>query len=434
MCAALRIDALAVGDVKLASVGDHVVLEASGGALMHVVRMPDGVCSLRAGAVKYFQVARALPAAAVVRYPPPFASPNKDERVQAVERARGFIGKTSAEVIDWLARSGADGAELTVNAGEGMIAECLASYCVTGFSRCWRVGEAYHASKSAHVRDVPTVALVGQPPVVSRPAVTQAPSSASGLPTLPNGVPAAATDTSILAEPSESFWQLSPPSANIGESSTSNGSATFPQLENSLGSIGGTPTNNIHHRAVETVVHVGMRGPIAKLAGAAAAVGFEGYNLYREVGEHQEKLEDKKINSLQFQERCTESAVTSSGRVMGGLAGAAAGQAAIPVPLVGAVVGGLVGAAAGGFHANSLVAGAMRLAGGRAKSGDDLVTCTEHFPCKERNEGDSPSLPAVKVPEAVSPFPAFGAPVQETRLVTARPAVGEEDEYDGLLL
>merc|ERR1712066_362455 len=63
---------------------------------------------------------------------------------------------------------------------------------------------------------------------------------------------------------------------------------------------------------------------------------------------------------------------------MGGFAGVAIGQAAIPVPLVGAVVGGVVGAACGGLHADSFARGMLRLSGNKAKGGDDLVRCVEH--------------------------------------------------------
>lgn len=164
-------------------------------------------------------------------------------------------------------------------------------------------------------------------------------------------------------------------------------------------------TAALQEKALATALHVGLRGPAARVAGAAAAVGLEGYGLYCEINEHGERLDNRSISEAQYQERVCESAVTSSGRAMGGLAGAAAGQAAIPVPIVGAVVGGVIGAACGGLHANSLARGAWRLTGGKAKGGDDLVRCIEHRPTSEAEPCagaearlQEPSSPAVRPP------------------------------------
>lgn len=139
-------------------------------------------------------------------------------------------------------------------------------------------------------------------------------------------------------------------------------------------------TSTLRDKAISTAVHAGLRGPAARVAGAAAAIGFEGYGLYQELNEHGERLQENLISAGQYKDKVCESTVTSSGRAIGGLAGAAAGQVAIPVPVVGAVVGGLVGAAAGGLHASSLIRGAIRLSGGKQKGGDDLVRCVEHLP------------------------------------------------------
>lgn len=146
---------------------------------------------------------------------------------------------------------------------------------------------------------------------------------------------------------------------------------------------------------LSTAVHVGLRGPAAKIAGAAAAIGCEGYALYKDIGDHQQQRAKQNISSDQFKERVTDSTITSSGRALGGLAGAVAGQAAIPVPIVGAMVGGIVGAAAGGLHASSFSQGIMKLSGGRAKGGDDLVRCIEHKPGGERAQHFSESSPAI---------------------------------------
>ncbi|CAE7530389.1 unnamed protein product, partial [Symbiodinium sp. CCMP2456] len=136
--------------------------------------------------------------------------------------------------------------------------------------------------------------------------------------------------------------------------------------------------DKLQEKAISTAIHVGCRGPAARVAGAAAAMTVEGYALYKEIGRHCEQLEGKNISSEQFTERICESTVSSSGRAIGSLAGAAVGQASIPVPVVGAVIGGVAGAACGGFYANSLVRGAWRLSGGKAKGGDDIVRCVEH--------------------------------------------------------
>eukprot|EP00438_Fugacium_kawagutii_P031111 Skav214917 [mRNA] locus=scaffold2073:85523:86239:- [translate_table: standard] len=136
----------------------------------------------------------------------------------------------------------------------------------------------------------------------------------------------------------------------------------------------------VQEKAISTAIHVGCRGSAARAAGAAAAMTVEGYALYKEIGKHCEEFGEKNISSDQFAERICESTVSSSGRAIGSLAGAAVGQASIPVPIVGAVIGGVAGATCGGFYANSLVRGAWRLSGGSAKGGDDIVRCVEHGP------------------------------------------------------
>merc|ERR1712232_1427 len=64
-------------------------------------------------------------------------------------------------------------------------------------------------------------------------------------------------------------------------------------------------------------------------------------------------------------------------------------------PLVGAVVGGILGAAAGGMHANSLMTGALRLSGGKAKGGDDLVRCVEYKKPSAESSASTHNAPLV---------------------------------------
>lgn len=84
------------------------------------------------------------------------------------------------------------------------------------------------------------------------------------------------------------------------------------------------------------------------------------------------------------------------------MAGAVAGQAAIPVPVLGAVIGGVVGAMAAGHHASSLVKGSLRLTGSQARGGDDLVRCVEHGP---GSADAAPGRPAPPVPDAAMDDP-----------------------------
>mmetsp|Transcript_67733 Transcript_67733/g.141574 ORF Transcript_67733/g.141574 Transcript_67733/m.141574 type:complete len:215 (-) Transcript_67733:384-1028(-) len=162
----------------------------------------------------------------------------------------------------------------------------------------------------------------------------------------------------------------------------------FPSSANSgtSGTIPDPLTSSVGEKTMGTALHVGLRtGHAARLAGAGLAFGCEGYTLYREVETHRQQLDSQAISNDQCQERIAESTVSSGGRALGGLAGAAVGQAAIPVPIVGAVLGGIVGAAAGGFQASSLIRGSLRLSGTQAKGGDDLVRCVEHAPSSAEN-------------------------------------------------
>merc|ERR1719265_1631943 len=129
--------------------------------------------------------------------------------------------------------------------------------------------------------------------------------------------------------------------------------------------------------ATKKIVQGGMHGPGARVAGAAAAVGCEAYRLYGEVQEKSEQLRDNVINKEQYTEGVTMCSVAASGRAMGGLAGAALGQASIPIPVVGAVIGGVAGAVVGGVHSETFAGGIFRLTGGKAKA-DENVRCIEH--------------------------------------------------------
>jgi len=273
------------------------------------------------------KVARKLPAAATIIYPAPLGPVTEEDRTQIVERARSLAGLELKDIISRLAAAGAFSAaeeEELVSSGEALAAESMISYCVTGMSRNWQVSRAYRASQRP-AEEVP---------------------SAPPCPAL--GLPGAALE---------------------GPHMTSS---------NSPGSSLSQATHKLQEKAISSMVHLGLRGPAAKVAGAAAAMTVEGYALYQDIRHHGEKLETNSINADQFTERVCESGVTSSGRVFGSMAGAAIGQAAIPIPILGAVVGGVLGGTCGGLQANSLIRGAWRLSGGKAKGGEDLVRVVEH--------------------------------------------------------
>ncbi|CAJ1379827.1 unnamed protein product [Effrenium voratum] len=330
-CAAVEVDILPDGDLNGLAAGDHVVLEAASGSLLQALRLQDGFLAIRAGRVQTFQVARKLPAASKVRYPPPFALDSDALRTSALERARGFLGMDEGQVREALQQSGAD--DLPV-AGEA-IAERLITFCITGLCWHWPVADAH--SRRLGLKQARDMTLARAPREVS----------------------------------------------NVDESS---GNAS-PALKSDGKARDDVIAGKIQEKAISTAIHVGCRGSAARAAGAAAAMTVEGYALYKEIGRHRDQLDGKNISSDQFAEKVCESTVSSSGRAIGSLAGAAIGQASIPVPVVGAVIGGVAGAACGGFYANSLVRGAWRLSGGSAKGGDDIVRCVEHAP-----EPDHPAL------------------------------------------
>lgn len=354
----IEIEKLADGDISPAPVGSHVILEAASGSLLHCLRMPNGgLLALRAGRVQTFQVAQRLPAAALVRYPTPLAAKNEAEVAQVIDRAQSLLGLSLEQVISRLTASGLNENEvLGGTSKEALVAECLIAFCTTGMSRNWKISEAYRESKR------PKVALFDE--TRSQQTILPSPTTLRGY--------------------TPSYADESPYNDSTEDTPTNGGSS--PSLIRS-GPLSASEklTHKLKEKAISTAVHLGCKGPAAKVAGAAAAVTVEGYALYREISNHGEHLESKKISQEQYQERICESSVTSSARAIGGLAGAAVGQAAIPVPLVGALVGGVIGGACGGFHATSLVRGAMRLSG-RAKGGDGLVRCVEHT-SKDLTEG-----------------------------------------------
>jgi len=351
MC--IDFDPLPRGDVGLAAPGAHVVLEAPGGALLHAVVVRDGLVAFRSGLLRQLRIARTLPAATIVRYPSPFGPSTEEEMAQAVARASSLVGIDSAELVVRLGLAGADESALA-SGDEALIAESFASFCVTGTARCWHVSDAYRAVDRAK-----ETAGLGKP---SGP-VTEVLSSQCGSDMV-------SLRQSMAVEP--------PRGGEVGDATPATVSGLRGSTETSTG------MSTLQEKAVSTVVHAGLRGPAARAAGAAAAIGCEGYGLYKEISAHGERLQSRDISACQYQEKVYESTVTSSGRAIGGLAGAAAGQAAIPVPLVGAVVGGLVGAACGGAHAASFARGMWRMSGGSAHGGDDLVRCVEHRAGEER--------------------------------------------------
>lgn len=361
------------GDISEAPEGCHVVLEAPTGSLLHAIRLQEGLFALRGGRTRTFQVKSRPPAALLVRYQPPLGPSSYEELVQAAQRAQSLIGLELGEVVAQLVAAGGDERELAAG-GEEVAAECLASFCVTGVSRCWNVSDACRAVKSRQTSGCGSTACPTHP------------SAANGT-TDGSSSPASAGDTS-------------PDSVQKASTSLSGKEAIIAKVQ---------------EKALKAAIHVGCRGPVAKVAGAAAAIGVEGYGLYQEVNDHAEKLQTQAISAAQYQERVCVSAVSSSGRAIGSLAGATVGQAVIPVPVVGALVGGVIGAAAGGLHANSVVRGVWRLSGGKAKGGDDLVRCVEHKP---RSLGDSgPSGPSGP---SGAPWPAV--PVAEIHTPKLREA------------
>jgi len=352
------IEQLSNADVSKARIGSHVILEAASGALLHAIRLDNGLITLRGGQVRQLQVTQRLPAAAIVRYPPPFGACEDSHFSQAASRANSCLGLSSNEVVECLERAGAAAKEL-IAGGDALMSELLCTWCVTGVALCWSVAEEYRsASQYGTSTDV-------------------------GLGCSLDPAVGASHDASDRKSPLESV------AATVDETEDSLQAGTVSATCESPAETGDSAEGmdetaklkaKVQEKALSTAVHLGLRGPMARAAGAVAAVGVEGYALYQEIAEHAEKHEQRTISSDQYQERICESALSSSGRALGGLAGAAAGQAAIPVPVVGAVVGGVVGAVCGGFHASSLVRGASRLSGSKAKGGDDLVRCVEHQP------------------------------------------------------
>lgn len=418
----LQIQILPGGDISQAPWGSHIVLEANSGVLLHALRMPDGLFALRSGRARQFQVAKAFPAAAVVNYPPPFGPPSDAERAQAINRASGLVGLDRAGVVERLIRAGAVASELA-EGGDAFESECVASFCATGVCRSWRVAEAYCAAKAP----VPASPLFGGSANVASSEACFDSSSWAGSSLPPGSSPytgPAPTTTSGVSKPLSSGGDSSV--KRLGELS----------LEKADGL-------SLHENAIHTAMHCGLRGPAAKVVGTAAAVGCEGYRLYSEVSGHKETLEHQKISEGQYQERVCDSTVTASSRALGGFAGAAAGQAMIPVPVVGAVVGSVVGATCGGLHAESLLRGAWRLSGGKAKGGDDLVRCVEHYPksngenssgldsCPPKSSSDLFSSDPFKMPgEAPADpfaFPDLSFPAAQ---VPIKPAAAAESIWD----
>ncbi|CAE7216506.1 unnamed protein product [Symbiodinium pilosum] len=325
-----RVELLRDGDVCGVLPGQHTVFEADSGSLLQALRLKDSFMALRRGRVQTFQVSRQLPSASLVRYPPPFGPISEVECGQVLQRAEGFLGLDISEVRERLLQLG-----LSDQAGVEAVAESLVSFCVTGVCRLWNVEDAHkrarRASATAEVRE--------------------------------SSLKCSGTAARVL--------RCDDVSNIVDDDAGHRNSKPLP------GALPAVP-EKLQEKAISTAIHVGCRGPAARVAGAAAAMTVEGYALYKEIGRHCEQLEVKNISSDQFTERICESTVSSSGRAIGSLAGAAMGQASIPVPVVGAVIGGVAGAACGGFYANSLVRGAWRLSGGKAKGGDDIVRCVEH--------------------------------------------------------
>lgn len=357
------------------------------------------------------------PAAALVHYPPPFGPLTDAEAMQAIERARGLIGLDVTALTELLVRAGADAADLCDTAHVG---ECLASFCATGAARCWRVSEAYWTSRGRSSKGANAPSLA-------------APSGATKSTTLPAPM--------VYERPDLLLGEASPEPCRPEASGHPPARLPHEPDWDAIAEQGERSQfrKTVEEKAVSTVLHVGLRGPAARVAGAAAAFGCEGYALYQDIGQHKEELENKNISKDQFQEKVTDSTISSSGRAFGGLAGAVAGQAACPVPIVGAVVGGVIGAGIGGFQAQSFSRGLLAMTGGRAKGGDDLVRCVEHKPREElvQNFPDFSVAPPqrgdlLQAPQDLRPR----KPVpQATDTPSGRgfPAAAVEDDYEDLL-
>lgn len=403
MASAARLDIkkLPDGDASAAPLGAHVVLEAPNGALMHAVRMSaeEGLVALRSGSVRAFQIARRLPAAAVVRYPPPLGPSSAMEEQQAVLRAREWIGLSSSEVVERLVRAGADEEIFARGDAQDLVAECFAGFCVTGSALLWKVAEAYKAPAGPPLAEKPEASKAS--PLFASSS-SRGPEASSGARNASSSSSSASFGAPLGRAEEEASDVRNPSSSSFGAPLVRDEEAS--RARNSSSSSFGAPLvaeeqeswfpsssgmTTFQEKALHTALHAGLKnGAVAKTAGAVAAISCEGFNLYQNITEHTDQLKESKISDDQYQEKICESSVTSSGRVMGGLAGAAVAQAAIPVPVVGALVGGMVGAAAGGLHANSLVRGALRLSGSQAKGGDNLVRCVEHQPASETSRGN----------------------------------------------
>jgi len=376
------------------------VLESPSGALLHALRLADGgLVALRGGRVCQFRVARAPPVSVVVRYPTPFGASTDVERSQVAERAQGLVGATLAELLPRLVAAGAE-EEATLSGGESLAAEGLASLCATGTGRCWRVVELYHARKRRAAAELSASAASSS--AASSQLLSASPHSelsAAAVSGCGSSAAAAGTASPSVFDASESSWFSRP-------------GITADDRAHDFNSDDKNK-NKFKESAISGVVHVAARGPAARVAGAGIAVGFEGYNLYHDVQDHNEKLEQKEINDDQYKERVADSTITSSGRAIGGLAGAAMGQAAIPIPLVGAIIGGVVGGCAGGLHASSFATGMWKITGTSAKSaGHDMVRCVEHTSTRPSASSNpftaaaSPIAASAPAVEAAAPYEA----------------------------
>jgi len=240
------------------------------------------------------------------------------------------------------------------------------SFCITGVSHSWHIAEAYR---------------------LHRQPQSGYNSSSASSPVLSSS---RFSNISEETHPSQNAWPTLSESQGRPSLEASSDLGAGPSADGQSPSNGNISGSRMQQKLQEKIVsgalHLGCRGPAAKVAGAAAAMTVEGYALYKEIDGHRQELGRNVISDEQYTEKICESSITSSGRAIGSLAGAAIGQASIPVPVVGAVIGGVVGGACGGFHANSLIKGAWRLSGGKAKGGDDLVRCVDH------TEGDEASV------------------------------------------
>ncbi|OLP86396.1 hypothetical protein AK812_SmicGene32513 [Symbiodinium microadriaticum] len=359
----IRIDLLADGDLSGVIPGQHTVLEAASGSLLQALRLRDSFFALRCGLTSVaVSFGGHLPASlwAFIRGSETH-NPCRVHTSQVLERAKSFIGLDIPQELVPVDHS------------------CLV----------WSPGSMYSFKHLADTLDVLwSGSYKGEKSTEERAGLRAKSETAcerqdSQLATRCRiwNVEEAHKLTRLVALNPEHSQKAFPLSR----------SDDLANVDDGAGGLRAVP-DKLQEKAISTAIHVGCRGPAARVAGAAAAMTVEGYarlwhhsvvqdfactdgerhaisvvqrnwSALRAARQNDEnrpvphilntpligQLEDKNISSEQF---------TAQISAVGKKA-----EASIPVPVVGAVIGGVAGAACGGFYANSLVRGAWRLSG-----------------------------------------------------------------------